>query len=375
MRIAFVHYPGRIARLEAARAGTAPSEFLFGAVELERRGHDVEHFEVDPEMGGGRAWPAIDRFVHRGYLPPHVSGVALEQTRRLLSALTVFDVVVGTTIGTSLPLAFWRWAGRLDVPLVGIVSGLAEPHKRRSRRALIARLLRQMDTVLYGEAELAGMLALDPRLVGRVHVNQFGVDVAYWTPADPPSDGYILSIGNDGRRDYATLVRAASGIPAPVRIVTGHEPPADLPPNVSWQPGDWHRQVLTDDEVRSLYRAARAVVVPLRNSIRPSGQSVTLQAMACGRPVVLSDTDGLWSRATMRDGDNVVLVPAGDAGALARGVNSLLDEPDRGARLGAAGRATVVGEATVDHFADRMLAVCRSAVERSPEAAPLASGG
>ena len=54
VRIAFVHFPGRLARLDEARAGTAPTEFLFGAVELERAGHEVTHHEVDPAAPVGR---------------------------------------------------------------------------------------------------------------------------------------------------------------------------------------------------------------------------------------------------------------------------------------------------------------------------------
>ena len=41
MKIALVHYPGRLARISAARAGTAPTEFLFGAIELENSGHEI----------------------------------------------------------------------------------------------------------------------------------------------------------------------------------------------------------------------------------------------------------------------------------------------------------------------------------------------
>src|SRR5262249_35568448 len=73
LQLAFVHYPGRLARLESARSGAGPTEFLFGAVELERAGHAVDHYEVDPRAVSGRIGSrVIDRLTGRGHLPPHV---------------------------------------------------------------------------------------------------------------------------------------------------------------------------------------------------------------------------------------------------------------------------------------------------------------
>lgn len=365
MRIAFVHYPGRIARLEAARSGQAPTEFLFGSIELERRGLAVEHFELDPQQAAP-GWPrAIDELVGRGFLPPHLSASGLAQTRRLLSPLACFDVVVATTMGTSMPLAVWKRAGLLRPPLVGIVSGLADPAHGRLRRRLGAWLLGAMQAVLYGEAEAGRLRDLGRSLRSRVHVNQFGVDTRFWTPGEARPREYVLAIGNDGRRDYDTLLAAASTVRAPIRILTLREPPPRLPGNVSWEPADWYRQVLSDAEVRDLYRRALVVVVPLRDSLQPSGQSVTLQAMACGAPVVLTETKGLWSRATIRHGVNVWLVPPGDPVALARAIDGLLRSPSKAARLGAAGRKSVCSSATVEQYAQRLLDICRLAVSHA----------
>src|SRR5437879_2811483 len=125
MRIAFVHFPGRLARLADARAGTAPTEFLFGAIELERAGHEIEHFEVDPDAPISRVTRRlVDGNAGRGYLPPHLGGAVLAGTRRLLPSLRPADAVVATTTGTAMALAFWSRAGLLRRPLVGIVAGL-----------------------------------------------------------------------------------------------------------------------------------------------------------------------------------------------------------------------------------------------------------
>jgi glycosyltransferase involved in cell wall biosynthesis len=364
VRIAFVHYPGRLARLEAARSGEGPTEFLFGAVELERQGHAVSHHEVDPAAPAGRlARRLIDRQAGLRRLPPHTSAAVLAGTRRLLPGLREADVVVATTTGTAVALASWRWARRLETPLVGIVAGLLNDPWGRARRATTLPLLRRMHSMLYGPGEAPGLEALDPRLGGRVHVNRFGVDTVFWSPGGRPT-GRVLAIGNDGHRDWATLVAAAPDIPAEITVLTRHEPPAALPANVRWQPADWHSRLLGDGEVRDAFRAAAVVVVPVKDVPQPSGQSVTLQASACGRPVVLTRTRGLWDPDVLRDGENVLLVPPGDPDALAAAVQRVLDEPAAADALGRAARATVEAAAHVDGYAARLLEICERARAR-----------
>jgi glycosyltransferase involved in cell wall biosynthesis len=361
MKIAFVHFPGRLSRLEAARAGTAPTEFLFGAVELERAGHEVRQYEVDPHGRTSRLGRRlVDANAGRGLLAPHLGAAALAGTRRLLPALREADVVLATTTGTAMALAAWSRAGLLRTPLVGIVAGLLNDPWRRTRRLTTLPLLRRLQLVLYGPGEVEGLTALG--LGDRVHVVPFGVDTSFWTPGDPTSERDVLAIGNDGHRDWDTLVAAASSISAPVRIFTRHAPPSSLPENVTWQRADWYTQVLSDDAVRELYRRASVVVVPVKDVPQPSGQSVTLQAMATGRAVVLSKTRGLWAPDELRDGGNVMLVPPADPAELAHTVNLLLDDRARATALGEAARASVLRDATTARYAERLLEVCRLAL-------------
>ncbi|MHB8643778.1 MAG: glycosyltransferase family 4 protein [Gaiellaceae bacterium] len=58
-----------------------------------------------------------------------------------------------------------------------------------------------------------------------------------------------------------------------------------------------------------------------------------IEAQAVGIPVVATPVGGI--RETVVDGETGLLVPVGDAEALARAVSRLLEEPERGARLAA----------------------------------------
>ena len=129
-----------------------------------------------------------------------------------------------------------------------------------------------------------------------------------------------------------------------------------------WEHADWHRLVLSDVEVRDAFRGAAAVVVPVKDVPQPSGQSVTLQASACARPVVLSRTRGLWDPDGLRDGENVMLVPPASPDALSLAVGRLLAEPGVAHGIGRAARLRVEQRSSVEGYAERLLELCRLAI-------------
>ena len=278
---------------------------------------------------------------------------------KLCESLNSYDVIVGTTTPTAYGLAALRIAGRVRPPVIGIQCGLVNYRHSRRRRAVNGFVLRRTWTQLFGEGELDPVKELFSVPDDRVEVNQFGVDTAFWTPGDAKEDGYVLSVGNDARRDYELLVTAAQRINMRFVIVTKRTIAAQIPPNVEVVKGDWHAETLSDIELRSLYRAAQFVVLPLKDSVQPSGQSVCLQAMACGKPVILTDTRGLWSRETIRNGENVVLVPPGDAEAMANRIEDLWAKTETRERLGRAARETACREGNIEMFADRLANLCK----------------
>lgn len=73
---------------------------------------------------------------------------------------------------------------------------------------------------------------------------------------------------------------------------------------------------------------------------RNEGTPVSLiEASACARPVVATDVGGV--RAVAQDGVTGILVPAGDASAVAAGLERVLGDQSLAARMGAAGREHV----------------------------------
>jgi glycosyltransferase involved in cell wall biosynthesis len=92
-------------------------------------------------------------------------------------------------------------------------------------------------------------------------------------------------------------------------------------------------------DVAAIYGAADIAVLPSHREGLPKS---LLEAMACGLPIVATDTSGC--REVVADGVNGLLVPVRDARALADAILRLARDPALRARMGAAGRARVERE-------------------------------
>lgn len=111
--------------------------------------------------------------------------------------------------------------------------------------------------------------------------------------------------------------------------------------------------------VAPAFEAAEIVVVP---SFGEGFGMVALEAMERGRPVIASAVGGLPE--IVDDGRTGVLVPPGDADALAAAIRDLTASPARTAAMGAAGRARAIEQFSQDRCTDRTLELYRTAGRR-----------
>jgi glycosyltransferase involved in cell wall biosynthesis len=358
VKIAFVYAGGREARWSDALAGKVPTDFFYGAVELAKSGRDVDCIDA-PEPRRSLLAAVWNRLL--GWCAPvrtrgeHVAAVA-----RILPRLKTADAVVAASTSHANALAIWKGLGFLQAPIVGIHCGHVNFPYAGARLRSTVRALRRQEIVLFADAERAETIRqfeVDPR---RVHANSFGVDTEFWTPAAVSRD-YVLAVGNDGRRDYATLVSAVADMNVTVKILTARPLPEPLPRNVEHLRGTWHTPAVTDEELRDLYRHALLVVVPLEDAIQPSGQSVALQAMACGRPVLLSSTRGLWTGDDFQDGRDFLLVEPSSPPALRLAIQRLLDDPTLREQIGVSARGAVAQHGRIGAFAERLQTILTAA--------------
>jgi len=101
-------------------------------------------------------------------------------------------------------------------------------------------------------------------------------------------------------------------------------------------------------------------VLPLHDMVHPGGINTLLEAMATGRPVIVSDSQGV--RNYVNDGVTVLTVPPADAGALAAAIMALTQSPAEAHRLAENARRFVVEHCDNRVYARQLAAIIREAV-------------
>ncbi|MBL8701859.1 MAG: glycosyltransferase family 4 protein [Alphaproteobacteria bacterium] len=355
---------GRDFRWKALQAGEeAPREFFYGYVEVAAaRGR----IAMAPAAGAlpGRLGAAASFLESLASESTHL-GLRPLSLRLMASSLRERRVLISFTDGfsTTLGLASRGVLGRA-VRIGGFhcLSDLAlraRPWARAYSHERIRRALAGLDhAFFFGPADRDECVRRYGVDAGKTSVFPFGVDTAFWRPeSDAPPADFVVAVGQDPNRDY-DLLAAAPGS-HPTRIITRQ--PIAVPPgaaHVKTTVGDYFgSDSMSDADIRRLYNAARGVIVPLKDVFQPSGYSVTLQAMSCARPVVLTRTKGLWAPELFRDGENCLLVPPGDGAALGAAIGRVRGDEALARRIGAAARATVEAHFQLSRNADSLAAL------------------
>lgn len=211
----------------------------------------------------------------------------------------------------------------------------AAPALRRAARRIAVRI-----AVSERAAEVARR-----RIGGVFEVVPNGVDVQRFADASPaglPGDGRrLLFVGRlHARKGFSALVDAFGG------LASDH---ADLRLVVVGEGGERRalerldepvRQRVTmlgtvpNDEVPSIHAACEVFVAP--NTGGESFGVVLVEAMAAGLPVVATDIPGFDE--VIRDGTDGLLVPPGDAAALAAAIDRVLNDAELAERISISGR-------------------------------------
>jgi len=225
----------------------------------------------------------------------------------------------------------------------------------------VVEMLRELDSRTLGEA--VARFSISRTTAERLRrFNGLDAEPLYPPPSlgdryrrEEPGD-YLFTVGRlDAMKRFDLLVRALARTRSALRaVIAGEGPERETLGALAVDLGVADRVELPgridDERLIDLYSRARGVFYA------PFDEDygyVTVEAFRSARPVVTTDDSG-GVLEFVRDGENGLVCPAGDAGALAAAFDRLATEPELGARLGERGRAEVA-EIGWDRVVERLL--------------------
>jgi glycosyltransferase involved in cell wall biosynthesis len=344
-----------------------PVLFVTGHVPADRVGaFELLHERVGIELAlyGGRHQHGAPPGAPPAAVPHRL--VAQHEIGGLVRSGAYRAIVAGTGGRVALPAA-WRASRRSGVPFVFWAALWRTPRTAAHLAALplMHAIYRHAGAIVtYGEHVSAYVRRNGAT---RVFVAPQAVDNKFWSaPAPPRGDPRFaaLFVGRPAREKGLAVAleawrRAAldgtlalvgelgSALPAGVVALGALEPPG----------------------LRNFYASSDVLVVPSvssRRFVEPWGMVVN-EAMNQGAAIIATDAVGAAAGGLVRDGRNGLIVPAGDAGALAQALAALAGDRERCAAFGAAGREDV-SSYTFDAWAEGFVAALEMAAPQRPRA-------
>jgi glycosyltransferase involved in cell wall biosynthesis len=207
------------------------------------------------------------------------------------------------------------------------------------------------------------------RATDAVVVRGAGINVRKFQPVDSPAGPPVVALVGRMLRDKGVceFVEAAhrlheAGVAARFALVGYPDPenPASIPVA---RLRSWHGQKGVEwwgweEDMTWVWRQVHIACLP---SYREGLPKALLEAAACGLPIVT--TDAVGCREVVRHGDNGLLVPVGDAPALAEALRVLISDADLRGRMGKRSRARAECEFSSERVIGETLQVYRSFVD------------
>lgn len=192
-----------------------------------------------------------------------------------------------------------------------------------------------------------------------------GVDTSRFHPTDEPDDGPVVvslvarMLRDKGVYEFieATRILKRRGVRLNGVLVGRPDPenPTSIP---EAQLQEWHVEGVVDwwgqrEDIPSVWEQSHIAVLP--SSYGEGVPLCLIEAAACGRPIVTTDTPGC--REIVHDGENGLLVPVHNSHALADALAKLISSGDLRTAMGARGRELVEEQFSQRYVVEKTLEI------------------
>ena len=321
--IIYLFKKGRRNRMELIKE--MPSEFFYCYKELSEEGYNVDLMEEND----------LDIYVKNFFLKKFLNllskllfnlpinaifGLIINKGYKKLNGV---DYIIATTNTLGIAISIAKRFDLIKSNVLFINMGLFPEKPNYLKLSLFKYIFKNIKLLTISKTEYKYLKYLFKN--NNIYYIPFGVDKSFWRPElKKEINPYVLAIGNDLARDWNTLVDSWDENFPILKIVTSI-PINTRKNNIIVIKGNWHSQLLSDKEIRDLYRDSEFVILPLKETLQPSGQSTCLQAMACSKAVIISDIIGIWDRKLLINKKNILFVKPSNVEEMNNAINLLLE--------------------------------------------------
>ena len=323
MKVNFIFSVGRKKRISSTEE--IPTDFFYGYKELEKYVNNISIYEEE-ELGMKLKNNFLGKIFRK--LSFFSIGIPLEMlygffVSKNFKRFKNNEIWVATTNGIGLTLSIAKNLGFIKSSIVFIAMGLLSKEINIFKKNIYKFILRNVDIVLISKSEENYFKEIMPN--HKITYIPFGIDNKFWFREDGDfNQEYVLGIGNDKSRDWDTLIDAWESSFPKLKIITSKNIYTDKE-NIEIIKGNWRDNLLTDKEIRKLYGSSSFIVIPLKDTIQPSGQSVCLQAMSCQKSVIMSNIAGKWDSSMLINKKNIYLVKPYSRFLLNKAIKELIE--------------------------------------------------
>lgn len=317
-KIIYIYKGGRKSKIE--QNNIESEEFFYGSIFLKERGYDVEIIEFDSDVNKKNVFlKLLDKLFNKFFSIPMYSSklFTFNNLKKLYNSTDIFLINEGVGFSALFMLLIIKNLKNRTINL--FVMGLFSKELRFKylkfvHLFFISLLIRVVDNVLFlGKPEMEEAARLFPRLSNKFSYLPWCIDVEYWknkSKVELEKKETILFVGNDGNRNQELLLDIVNSLPQYnfIFITKLHKLLEFSSENLKVYKGMWGNKYLTDENLKEIYSTARISIIPLKDSFQPSGQSVALQSISMGVPVLISDTKGFWDRELLKNNEDLILV-------------------------------------------------------------------
>ena len=160
----------------------------------------------------------------------------------------------------------------------------------------------------------------------------FCIDSNFWKCDEIEKEYDLVFIGNDGNRDFNFLIELINGLnDLKFLVISNNEILKNYfdsfkSENVDFLVGSLSESEIDDRKLKKLYSSSKISIIPLKETFQPSGQSVSLQSLSVGLPVIISSTSGNWFYGEKIDDEFLKVVSENEIELWEKNIRNLLNQ-------------------------------------------------